>query len=208
MKVLMLNGSPHEKGSTFTALSEMEKVLIEEGIETEIVQIGTSVIAGCRGCGACGKLGKCVIDDKVNEFAEKARAADGLVFGSPVHYAAASGSITSFLDRLFYSGGRPTFRLKPCACIAVARRAGTTAALEQLNKYPTICEMPLISSKYWNMVHGACPEDVMKDEEGLQTVRILARNMAWFLKCKEAGEKAGIKMPEDEKKIMTNFIKK
>ena len=208
MKVLMLNGSPHESGCTFTALSEMEKVFNNEGIETEIVQIGTSVIAGCRGCAACVKLGKCVIDDSVNEFAEKARQADGLVLGTPVHYAAASGSVTSFLDRLFYSGGRPTFRLKPCACIAVARRAGTTAALEQLNKYPTISEMPLISSKYWNMIHGACPEDVMKDEEGLQTIRTLASNMAWFLKCKEAGEKAGVKMPENEKKIFTNFIRK
>lgn len=207
MKVLMLNGSPHEKGSTYTVLSEMEKVLNKEGIDTELIQLGTTVIAGCRGCGACRKLGKCVINDEVNEFAEKMREADGLVIGSPVHYAAAGGTVTSFLDRLFYSGGRPTFRLKPCACVAVARRGGTTAALEQLNKYPAISEMPLISSKYWNMVHGSCPEDVMKDEEGIQTVRCLASNMAWFLKCKEAGEKAGVKMPEDEKKLWTNFIR-
>ena len=207
MKVILVNGSPIKNGCTFTALSEVEKTLIEEGIETEIFQLGADAISGCRACRACLKLGKCIIDDKVNEFREKAKKADGFVFGSPVHYAAASGAITSFMDRAFFSG-KGVFTFKPAACVLSARRAGTTAAFDQLNKYFTISQMPVISSRYWNMVHGSKAEDVLKDEEGLQTMRMLARNMAWFLKLREAGDKAGVPLPKQESKTKyTNFIR-
>ena len=207
MKVILVNGSPIKNGCTFTALSEVEKTLIEEGIETEIFQLGADAISGCRACRACLKLGKCIIADKVNEFSEKAKKADGFVFGSPVHYAAASGAITSFMDRAFFSG-KGVFTFKPAACVLSARRAGTTAAFDQLNKYFTISQMPVISSRYWNMVHGSKAEDVLKDEEGLQTMRMLARNMAWFLKLREAGDKAGVPLPKQESKTKyTNFIR-
>ncbi|MBR1907790.1 flavodoxin family protein [bacterium] len=210
MKVLLLNGSPHKNGCTYTALEEISKTLNEEGIDSEIFQIGFDIISGCRGCNACAKLGKCVIDDKVNEFIEKAKNFDGFVFGSAVHYAGATGSITSFLDRAFFAAFRAgkgeVFLHKPGAAIVSARRAGTTATLDQLNKYFTITQMPIISGRYWNMVHGYTPEDVKKDLEGMQNMRILARNMAWHLKCKEAGEKAGVPMPKTEEVVFTNFI--
>ncbi|QAT50522.1 flavodoxin family protein [Caproiciproducens sp. NJN-50] len=210
MKVLLVNGSPHAKGCTYTALAEVAKTLNEEHITTEIFQIGTKPVSGCIACGHCQKYGTCVFDDCVNEFVALAKDADGFVFGSPVHYAAASGAITSFLDRVFYSNassGQNVFYLKPAACVVSARRAGTTAAFEQLNKYLTISEMPVISSRYWNMVHGISPDDVKKDLEGLQVMRILGRNMAWFLKCKEAGIKAGIPFPKQEEHIATNFVR-
>ncbi|MEE3349292.1 MAG: flavodoxin family protein [Candidatus Gastranaerophilaceae bacterium] len=211
MKVLLFNGSPHKNGCTYTALKEIEKTLAEEGIDSEIYQIGTDSVAACKACYACSKLGKCVINDKVNDFVEYARDFDGFIFGSPVHYASACGGITAFLDRAFFvaarSEGKPVFLHKPGAAIASARRAGTTATLDQLNKYFTITQMPVISGRYWNMVHGATPDDVLKDEEGLQNMRILARNMAWHLKCREAGEKAGVPMPKTEAVIMTNFIR-
>lgn len=210
MKVILVNGSPHAKGSTYLALREVEKTLNEEEIETEIFQIGTKPISGCIACGTCHTKGKCVFTDCVNDFVELAKDADGFVFGSPVHYAAASGAITSFMDRVFYSNacsGQKAFYLKPAACVVCARRAGTTAAFDQLNKYFTISEMPVISSRYWNMVHGASPDDVQKDLEGLQTMRILGRNIAWFLKCKEAGAKAGVTFPKQEEAIFTNFIR-
>lgn len=209
MKVLLVNGSPHEHGCTYTALEEISKTLIDEGIETEFFQIGTSPLSGCIACMNCLKAGKCVFDDKVNEFLSIAPAADGFIFGSPVHYAAASGAITSFLDRVFYTNmcsGKNSFYLKPGAAIVSARRAGTTAAFDQLIKYFTISQMPVISSRYWNMVHGTIPEEVQKDLEGLQTMRILGRNMAWFLKCKEAGIKAGVPLPKTEETKITNFI--
>lgn len=206
MKVILVNGSPHKEGCTYTALCEVSKSLNENGIETEIINLAGDDIVGCRACGACSKLGRCVIDDKVNEFVEKAKQADGFVFGSPVHYAAASGILTSFMGRAFYSG-KGVFAFKPAACVVSARRAGTTAAFEQINKFFTISQMPIISSRYWNMVHGSKPEDVLKDEEGMQIMRVLGRNMAWFLKIKEAGEKAGITIPEQEENIRTNFIK-
>ncbi len=206
MKVLLVNGSPHEKGSTHVALSEVSKVLEANGIETEIFWLGLDPISGCRGCGACAKLGKCVIDDCVNIFLEKAKLADGFIFGSPIHYAAASGSITSFMDRLFY-GRSAVFCGKPGAAVVCARRAGTTAALDQLNKYFSISGMPQVPSQYWNMVHGAKPEDVHKDEEGMQILRSLGNNMAWLLKCIEAGKQAGISFPEREPQIRTNFIR-
>ena len=208
MKVLLVNGSPNEKGCTFTALCEIAETLKTEGIEAEIFQLGTKPISGCLGCKGCAKTGRCVIkNDPVNEFLDLAQTTDGFVFGSPVHYAAASGALTSFSDRVFYAAPAGTFLLKPGASICSARRAGTTTALDQINKYFTIAEMPVISSEYWNMVHGNTPEQVKEDLEGLQTMRVLARNLAWFLKCKEAGERAGIAFPEQEPRLRTNFIR-
>lgn len=209
MKVLLVNGSPHEKGCTYTALAEIAKTLQEEEIDSEIFWLGTKPIGGCIACHTCAKTGKCVFDDAVNEFTAKAKEADGFIFGSPVHYAAASGNLTAFMDRVFYSDGcgkGRAFYLKPAAAVISARRAGTTAAFDQLNKYFTISQMPVISSRYWNMVHGYTPEDVQKDKEGMQTMRILARNMAWFLKCKAAAEAAGVPLPKTERTVMTNFI--
>ncbi len=210
MKVLLVNGSPHPKGCTYTALEEVAKTLNEEGIETEIFHIGAKPISGCIACHSCSKTGECVFHDCVNDFLALAKDADGFVFGSPVHYAAASGALTSFMDRAFYSdmpSGGSAFYLKPAAAIVSARRAGTTAAFDQLNKYFTISEMPVISSCYWNMVHGSTPEEVKQDLEGLQIMRVLGRNMAWFLKLKEAGAKAGVPLPKKEKRFFTNFIR-
>ena len=210
MKVLLVNGSPHEKGCTYTALTEVAKTLNEEGIKTEIFWIGKKALAGCIACKTCAKDGHCVFKDRVNDFLDIAGDADGFIFGSPVHFAAAGGAITSFMDRVFYAGlqsGSQAFYLKPAAAVVSTRRAGTTATFDQLNKYLTICEMPVISSRYWNMVHGAQPEDVEKDLEGLQTMRVLARNMAFFLKCREAGRKAGVPLPVRETPIFTNFIR-
>ncbi|MGE4272323.1 MAG: flavodoxin family protein [Desulfitobacterium sp.] len=209
MKVILVNGSPHAHGCTYHALEEVAKTLNTEGIETQIFQLGTKPLTGCTACKSCSKLGRCIFSDCVNEFLDLAQDADGFIFGSPVHYAGAGGAITSFLARVFYAdshAGRKSFYLKPAAAVVSARRAGTTAALDQLSKYFTISQMPVISSRYWNMVHGITPEDVKKDLEGLQTMRILARNMAWFLKCKEAGIKAGVPFPEKEEIIHTNFI--
>ena len=211
MKVLLFNGSPHKNGCTYTALEEIAQTLKEEGVDSEIYQIGIKSITPCRGCFACAKLGRCVInDDDVNNFVEKCKEFDGFVFGSPVHYGSACGGITAFLDRAFFvnfTGGKKVFEHKPGAAIASARRAGTTATLDQLNKYFAITEMPMISGRYWNMVHGHTPDDVKQDLEGMQNMRILARNMAWFLKLKEAGEKAGIELPKQEEIVFTNFIR-
>lgn len=208
MKVLMLNGSPHEKGCTYTALLEVAGELERAGIETEIMHVGGDDVRGCMGCGACSRLGRCIFnDDKVNGAVEKMKHCHGLIVGSPVHYASAGGAITSFLDRFFYSGGSYVAH-KPAAAVASARRAGTTATLDQLNKYFMISQMPVVSSQYWNMVHGNSPQDVKKDEEGLQIMRVLGRNMAWMLKCMEAGRAAGIGLPEaEEVKMRTNFIR-
>ncbi len=210
MKVLLVNGSPHKEGCTYTALTEAAVTMNKEGIDTEIFWIGNKPISGCIACKTCAEKKKCAFDDSVNEFLDLAKDAEGFIFGSPVHYAAASGAMTSFMDRAFYSdslAGRQSFYLKPAAAVVSARRAGTTATFDQLNKYFTISEMPIIASRYWNMVHGNTPEEVKKDLEGLQTMRILGRNMAWFLKCKEAGLKAGVPFPEREEKIPTNFIR-
>ncbi len=212
MKVLLFNGSPHKNGCTYTALEEISKTLKEEGIESEIYQIGVKSLTPCRGCGACSKLGKCVIgDDDVNNFIEIAKDFDGFIFGSPVHYGSACGGITAFLDRAFFaafmSGREDIFSHKPGAAIVSARRSGTTAALDQLNKYFAITEMPMISGRYWNMVHGAVPDEVKQDLEGMQNMRILARNMAWFLKLKQAGESLGVKLPQKEEIVFTNFIR-
>ena len=207
MKVLLVNGSPHEKGCTFTALSEIAAQLKKEGVETEIFNIGVQPIMPCMACRACRKLGKCVIDDKVNEFVAKAAECDGFVLGSPVHYASASGVIVPFMDRAFYSAAPEVFRMKPAAAVVSARRAGTTATLDQLNKYFQISEMPVVSGRYWNMVHGNTPDEVRQDKEGLQNMRILAKNMAYLLKCKQAAAKAGIVPPEREPPEHTNFIR-
>ena len=211
MKVLLVNGSSHKEGCTYTALTEVEKSLNKEGIETDIFWIGNKPISGCIACKACVKLKKCVFNnDKVNEFIEIAKDYDGFIFATPVHWAAASGAITSFLDRVFYAdscGGRKSFYLKPAATVISARRAGTTATFDQINKYFGILQMPIITSQYWNMVHGAKPEEVKQDLEGMQIMRTLGKNMAFFLKCKEAGMKAGIKLPEVEPTVFTNFIR-
>ena len=206
MKVLMLNGSPHKNGCTDRALREITAELAKAGVDSEIFWLGAKPAGGCMGCGACGKTGKCAFDGGVNEFVEKAREADGFIFGSPVHYAAASGSITGFLDRAFYSGS-PAFQGKPGAAVVSARRAGTTAAFDQLNKYFAINEMPVVSANYWNMVHGSTAADVEQDLEGLQTMRVLARNMAWLMKCVAAGKAAGVERPAQEQKQRTNFIR-
>lgn len=210
MKVLLINGSPNEKGCTFTALEEISKTLNEEGMETDIYYIGKDPIAPCRACRACGKIGRCVINDKVNGFLEYARNFDGYIIGSPVHYASASGGIIPFLDRAFFTdfmSGHNSFIHKPGSAIVSARRAGTTATIDQLNKYFQINQMPVISGRYWNMVHGQNPDEVKKDEEGMQNMRILARNMAYHLKCKDAAQKAGILPPKEEETIYTNFIR-
>ena len=206
MKVLLVNGSPHKEGCTYTALAEVAGALEKDGIGTEIVWLGQTPTIGCMGCGACGKLGKCVHDDIVNVLAEKAKECDGFVVGSPVHYAAASGQITCVLDRLFYSASG-ALRYKPAAAVVSARRGGTTAALEQLNKYFTINQMPLVSSRYWPMVHGNTPDQVRQDEEGLAIMRQLGHNMAWIIKCIAAGRDAGVDIPAQEPPVRTNFIR-
>ena len=206
MKVLLLNGSPHAKGCTYTALCEIEKELQKNGIETEIFHIGTNPIGGCMGCGACSKIGKCVQDDVVNIAAQKVEEADGYIFGSPVHYAAPSGAMVAFMDRLFCSCGKK-MSYKPAASIVSARRGGTTAAYDQLNKYIGINNMIMVPAPYWNMVHGSCPEDVLKDEEGLQNMRMIGKNMSWLLKLIESGKQNGLSHPEMESKIKTNFIR-
>lgn len=206
MKVILVNGSPREKGCTYTALCEVAGALEKNGIETEIFQVGAKPIAGCIGCNVCLKNGRCFVDDPVNEFVEKAKTADGFVFGSPVHYAAASGAITSFLDRAFYGKGN-VFAGKPGAAVESCRRGGAASAFDQLNKYFTINSMPVVSSQYWNQVHGNTPDEVRQDAEGLQTMRTLGSNMAWLLKCIQAGAAAGITFPEREPAMKTNFIR-
>ena len=206
MRILMLNGSPRPNGNTFLALSEIGKQLKEEGIDYEIFQIGGAPIRDCLGCGKCTENGCVFTDDRVNEFIAKAKDADGFVFGTPVYYAHPSGRILSFLDRAFYSGSG-AFRFKPGSAVAVARRGGTTASFDCLNKYFGISQMPVIGSTYWNNVHGAAPGEAAFVAEGLQTMRNLARNLAWMLKCFEAGKKSGIPLPETEKGNRTNFIR-
>lgn len=208
MKVLLLNGSSRTNGCTYTALAEITKVLKEEQIECEIVHIGNQPIRDCIGCNKCGNLhNACVFDDdSINDLLKKAESADGFIFGTPVYYAHPSGRLLSVLDRVFYAGS-DVFRHKPAAAIASARRAGTTASIDVLNKYFTIAEMPVVSSTYWNMVHGFTPEDVKKDLEGLQTMRNIGKNMAWLLKCIELGKKHGINIPETQKSDWTNFIR-
>ena len=208
MKVLLLNGSSRPSGCTYTALREVAVSLEVAGIETEILFLGNEPVRDCTACGTCAKVpGKCVFDDDiVNRIIEKARGADGFIFGTPVYYAHPSGRILSVLDRVFYAG-KSAFIHKPAAAIASARRAGTTATLDVLQKYFTISQMPVVTSTYWTMVHGKQPEDVLKDEEGLKTMRTLASNMVWMLRCIEAGKAAGIQPPQEEFGARTHFIR-
>ena len=205
MKVLLINGSPRPRGCTYTALNEVAKTLEQEGIETEIIQVGQKDIRGCIGCRQCKTNGQCVFDDEVNIVAKKFDESDGIVIGSPVYYASANGTLISFLDRLFYSTLADK-TMKVGAAVVSARRAGTTATFDEINKYFTISSMPVVSSQYWNMVHGYTAEDVMKDEEGMQIMRTLGKNMAFLIKSIHLGkEKYGL--PEKEQRAFTPFIR-
>ena len=207
MKVLMINGSPHANGTTARALAEMEKIFAENGVETEVVHAGNKVIRGCAGCYQCRKLGKCVFDDDlVNETVVKLEQADGLVIASPVYYASVNGTMVSFLDRLMFSSGTVDKTMKVAAAVAVARRAGTTATIDQLNKYITYGGFAVATSQYWNLAHGTNGEEEEQDIEGLQTMRTLARNMTFLMQSIALGkEKYGL--PEKEERIGTNFIR-
>ena len=205
MKVLLINGSPKVKGNTAFALEQMAEVFAAEGIETELIQVGSKEIRGCTGCGACYKNGKCVFDDLVNEVAEKFKEADGLVVGSPVYYASPNGTLISFLDRLFYSA-HYDLRMKVGSSVVVARRGGCSAAKDVLDKYFTISQMPVTSSCYWNMIHGAKPGEAAQDPEGIRTVRTLAKNVSFLIRA-IATEKAEKGLPEPEPKAFTNFIR-
>lgn len=205
MKVLILNGSPHAQGNTAMAIREMTAVFEKQGIETEIIHVGNKAVRGCVACGRCLSLGKCAIDDLVNETAPKLEACEGLVIASPVYYASANGTMISFLDRLFYS--TPFDKtMKVGASVVVARRGGLSATFDELNKYFTIAGMPVASSQYWNSVHGRTPGEAAQDAEGLQTMRVLARNMAFLMKCIEDGKKK-YGLPETEDWIPTHFVR-
>ena len=205
MKVLMINGSPNARGNTALALSEMEKIFRDSGVETEILHIGSKAIRGCVGCRQCHKLGKCVFDDEVNEAAAILKDCDGLVLGTPVYYASANGTLVSFLDRLF-SSAPYDMTMKVGACVASARRGGLSATFDELNKYFTISGMPVASSQYWNSVHGGAPGEAAQDGEGMQVMRTLARNMVFLMKSIALGKEA-FGLPEKEKRIITNFIR-
>lgn len=209
MKTLLINGSPHQHGCTYTALSEVAKALGEEGMDSEILWIGNDAVRGCIGCHGCAKNGaRCVFtEDRVNEAIDKMASCDALIIGSPVHYAAAGGAITAFMDRMFYAGGA-AMRSKVGAAVVSARRAGTTATLDQLQKYFLISGMPIAASQYWPMVHGSAPEDVLRDEEGMQIMRLLGKNVAWMVKAFAAAKAQGILPPEPETpRKRTNFIR-
>ncbi len=205
-KVALINGSPHEKGCTYTALREVADTLEKNGVETELIQIGTRPVAGCIACGKCAQEGKCIFDDGVNAVLEQLDSYDGLVVGSPVYYAGPSGQICAFLDRLFYaSGGRMAGKV--AAAVVSCRRGGASAAFDRLNKYFSISNMVIATSQYWNQVHGNRPEEVLQDAEGLQTMRTLGQNLAWLIKCIEAGKRQGIALPVYEPRQGTNFIR-
>ncbi|MBP1553990.1 MAG: flavodoxin family protein [Oscillospiraceae bacterium] len=206
MKVLMINGSPNQYGCTYTALKEVSDKLNSHGIETEFVYLGTQAVHGCIACGGCYQSGRCVFDDKVNEILEKAAEYDGMVVGSPVYYSGPNGTLCAFLDRLFYCS-RGRFANKFAAAVVSCRRMGNTSSLDRLNKYFQISKMHVVSSQYWNGVHGNTPEEVMQDKEGLQIMRTLGENMAWLIKIADAGKKAGVPMPQYEKGVGTNFIR-
>lgn len=205
-KILLINGSPHEKGCTYTALSEIANTLAKNDVESEILYLGTKPVAGCIACGKCFQTGRCVFDDKVNEVLEKLDEYDGIVVGSPVYYAGPTGQLCAFLDRLFFCSER-RMAGKLGAAVVSCRRGGASAAFDRLNKYFTICNMTVVGSQYWNQVHGFTPDDVRKDEEGLQTMRTLAQNMAWLLKNRDAGKTQDIAFPQYETRLTTNFIK-
>lgn len=205
MKVLLVNGSSHEKGCTYTALKHVERALNEEGIETEIMFIGNGPLPDCIACGYCAKEHKCVFNDIANALAEKAKTCDGFVFGSPVYYAHPSARLLTVMDRAFYSGGR-NFRFKPATAVLSARRAGQVASMDVINKYFGINSMPTITATYWNHVYGSTPEDVAKDLEGVETMYNLGKNMAWLLKSIDIAKQNGIEPPH-LKKLRTDFIK-
>ncbi len=205
MKVLLVNGSSRKNGCTQAALSEVARALKEEGVETENFFIGNEALPDCIACRKCRETGCCVFNDIVNEFVEKAKSADGFIFGSPVYYAHPSGRLLTFMDRAFYSGSA-AFCFKPAAAVLSARRAGTTASMDVINKYFTICSMPVISSTYWNQVYGAQPEQISEDREGLMTMYNIGKNMAWVLQCLELGKEHGLTHPQNEK-VLTNFIR-
>lgn len=210
MKVLLVNGSPNHHGCTDTALTQVGKALEESGIGTDRFWIGNKPLTGCLGCGHCAKAGRCHYDDAVDRFLAVAGDYDGFVFGVPVHFASAAASMSGFMDRAFFvdhCAELGLFALKPGAVVVSARRAGTTATLDQMNKYLSYAQMPIVSSRYWNMVHGKTPEEVLRDEEGLQIMRILGKNMAWLLQCLSAGARAGVEKPKAEPRINTNFIR-
>ena len=207
MKVLLVNGSPRAKGCTYTALTEVAKALEADGIETEIFQVCAKPVRDCIACMKCRELKKCVFDDDVaNALIERAKTADGFVFGSPVYYAHPSGILLSVLDRAFYAGGY-AFAGKPGASVVSARRGGTAASFDVINKYFGITQMPVVSSSYWNMVYGKTPDEVRQDEEGLQTMRNIGHNMAYLLKCMQAGKEQGILPPQNNVSVRTNFIR-
>ena len=207
MNVLLVNGSPHPKGSTWTALSEVAKQLEKNGIDTTIMQVGGKDIRGCIACGKCRDTGYCIFkDDPVNEGIDLLRAADGLVVGSPVYYAGPNATVCAFLDRVFFLKSAP-YAFKPAASVVSCRRGGASASFDRLNKYFTIARMPVVASQYWNSVHGNMPEETVQDLEGLQTMRTLGDNMAWLLKCIAAGRAAGIEPPTPETWVATNFIR-
>ena len=202
MKILLINGSPHAKGCTYTALMECGKGIEAEGGEFEIVNIGTGAVHGCSGCGGCRETAKCVFDDDVcNGIIDKLKNADGLIVGTPVYYAGANGALTAVLDRVFFAAGRYLVH-KPAAGVVSCRRGGASAAFDRLNKYFTINQMPIVSSTYWNSVHGSCPEDVLKDKEGLQVMRTLGRSMVHMIKSLDAAQ---IPYPAPERKEITSF---
>ena len=207
MKVLMINGSPNMHGCTYTALHEIEGVLGRHNIETEILYLGQKAMNGCTACRTCRSTGKCIFDDKVNEINARFDEFDGLIIGSPVYYSSAAGQLTAFLDRLFFSSSKGQWMGKPGASVVSCRRGGATATFDQLNKYFTINNMPIVSANYWNQVHGSTPEEVLQDEEGMQTMRVLGENMAWLLKCIAAGREAGVAEPVYEPRVYTNFIR-
>ena len=206
MKVLLFNGSPNAHGCTYTALCEIAKTLEKHGIESELLQIGAKPVAGCIGCRTCKSGNPCIFDDGVNALAARLDEFDAIVVGAPVYYSGPSGQSTAFLDRLFYSAGAK-MRGKPGAAVVSCRRGGATASYDRLNKYFGINSMPIVTSQYWNQVHGNTPEEVLQDEEGMQTMRTLGENMAWLLKCIEAGRAAGVPAPAYEPAVHTNFIR-
>ena len=206
VKVLLINGSPHKEGCTFTALSEVATTLQKRGVETEIFHIGVKPIAGCIACGKCKVAGKCVFEDDVNKIGARLDEFDAIVLGSPVYYSGPTGQLCSFCDRLFFANA-PKMAGKLAAAVVSCRRGGATASFDRLNKYFTIANMQVVGSQYWNMVHGHTPQEVRQDEEGLQTMRTLGENMAWLLKCIELGKKHGIEKPTYEPVTFTNFIR-
>ena len=207
MNVLLVNGSPHPKGCTWTALNEAARQLEKNGVETTLLQVGSKAVRGCIACGKCRETGYCIFkDDPVNEGIDLLRAADGIIVGSPVYYAGPNATLCAFLDRVFFLKAAP-YAFKPAACVVSCRRGGASASFDRLNKYFTIARMPVMASQYWNSIHDNAPEEAAQDAEGPQTMRTLGDNMAWLLKCIDAGRAAGVERPTPEPWEGTNFIR-